>query len=87
MLTDAYRKLWQDRKAIENIRSEEELEAWIAMELNDELTHPRLRRKRSEKFRMAMERIEQSGLTGAEKSALEDLYRRVLERQEGTRLR
>ena len=82
MLIGAYKKLWKERSAAESISSQRDLEEFIALELNDGLTHPRLRRPRTEKLDAAVSRIHQSELTAAEKTALEDLYRQVLRRLE-----
>ncbi|AQQ53513.1 hypothetical protein [Planococcus lenghuensis] len=81
-MIEAFKKTWNDRSAVEKINTQEELESFIALELNDELTHPRLRRTRAEKLEAAFERINNSNLTEPEKAGLSDLYRRVEDRLE-----
>nr|WP_316047499.1 hypothetical protein [Planococcus glaciei] len=49
----------------------------IQIELNDELTHPRVRKTRQQKLELALTRIEQSELTEEEKNNLYALYKRL----------
>ena len=73
----SYRKLWPQRTAAEQITTQEELEKYILIELNDELTHPRVRKTRQQKLELALARIEQSDLTASEKNELAGLYKKL----------
>ncbi|TWT07767.1 hypothetical protein FQV26_08120 [Planococcus sp. CPCC 101016] len=73
----SYRKLWPQRTAAEQITTQEELEKYMLIELNDELTHPRVRKTRQQKLELALARIEQSDLTESEKEELAVLYRKL----------
>ncbi len=76
-MIEAYRKLWPNRAGVETIRTEEELEQKIRIELDDELTHPRVRKTRQQKLEIALSRIEQAGLTEEEKNSLSSLYKKI----------
>lgn len=76
-MIDAYRKLWPNRAGVDAIGTEEELEQKIQIELNDELTHPRVRKTRQQKLELALTRIEQSELTVEEKNNLSALYKKI----------
>ena len=73
----SYRKLWPQRASAENINTQEELEKYMMIELNDELTHPRVRKSKQQKLELALERIEQSDLSESEKTGLAALYRKL----------
>lgn len=79
-MIEIYQKLWANRSGAENIGSQEELENKILIELNDELTHPRVRKSKKEKLELALERIEGSSLTEKEKQDLSALYRTIAAR-------
>lgn len=79
-MMEAYKKLWNRRGEAERVTTQEEMEALIEKELNDELTHPRLRQTREEKLSLAFDRINKSDLTEIEKAGLSDTYRRVADR-------
>lgn len=73
----AYRKLWPQRAAVEQITTQEELEKYMMIELDDELTHPRVRKSRQQKLELALERIEGSDLSESEKHGLAALYKKL----------
>lgn len=73
----SYRKLWPQRAAAETITTQEELEKYMMIELDDELTHPRVRKSRQQKLELALARIEQSDLSQSEKDGLAALYRKL----------
>lgn len=76
-MIEAYKRLWPDRQGIQRITTQQELENSILVELNDELTHPRVRKSMEEKLALATERISQSSLTEQEKIALLQLYKKL----------
>lgn len=76
-MIEAYRKLWPNRAGVETIHTEQELEQQIQIELNDELTHPRVRKTRQQKLEMALDRIRQSNLSEEEKKGLFSLYKKI----------
>lgn len=76
-MIEAYRKLWPSRSGTGSIESIEELEQKIQIELNDELTHPRVRKSRQEKLAMALQRIAESDLSTAEQTELAQLYKKI----------
>lgn len=76
-MIEAYRKLWPSRSGSGLIESIEELEQKIQIELNDELTHPRVRKTRQEKLDMALQRIADSDLSLEEKAELAQLYKKI----------
>ncbi len=76
-MIEAYKRLWPDRQGIQRITTQEELENSILVELNDELTHPRVRKSVEEKLALATERIGQFNLTEHEKNALLQLYKKL----------
>lgn len=76
-MIEAYQKLWPNRSGAGSINSHEELEQKILIELNDELTHPRVRKSRQEKLELALERIQDSALSDQEKEALAELYKEI----------
>ncbi|WKA57128.1 hypothetical protein QWY16_11510 [Planococcus shenhongbingii] len=76
-MIEAYQKLWPNRTDVGTISSLEQLEQKILIELNDELTHPRVRKTKQEKLDIALTRIEQSLLTEEEKTALSMLYKKI----------
>lgn len=76
-MIEAYRKLWPQRAAAEEITTQQELEKYMLIELDDELTHPRVRKSRQQKLELALARIEQSDLSQTEKDGLAALYRKL----------
>ncbi|WP_298827687.1 hypothetical protein [uncultured Planococcus sp.] len=76
-MIEAYRKLWPQRVAAEKIATQQELEKYILIELDDELTHPRVRKSRQQKLELALARIEQSDLSQTEKDGLAALYQKL----------
>lgn len=76
----AYRKLWPNRAGTGLIDSQEELERRIRIELDDELTHPRVRKSKAEKLAFALERIRESDLSEEEKAGLSGLYEEIASR-------
>jgi len=76
-MIEAYRKLWPNRAGVETIHTEQQLEEHIQIELNDELTHPRVRKTRQQKLEMALDRIRQSELSEEEKNGLSSLYKKI----------
>lgn len=73
----SYRKLWPQRASAGSITTQEELEKYIMIELNDELTHPRVRKSKQQKLELALERIGLSDLSESEKNGLAALYERL----------
>lgn len=78
----SYRKLWPQRASAENITTQAELEKYILIELNDELTHPRVRKSKQQKLELALERIGQSDLSESEKNGLAALYKNLADEKE-----
>lgn len=76
-MIDAYKRLWKERQAVQRITTEEELENSMRIELNDELTHPRVRKSVEEKLQLAYQRIEESELSEDEKASLAQLYKKL----------
>lgn len=76
-MIEAYRKLWPSRSGTDSIGSLEELQEKIEIELNDELTHPRVRKTRQEKLELALQRIAESELSSEEKTALSQLCKKI----------
>ena len=76
-LIGAYQTLFPFRGATQTISSMNDLESIIKTELLDELTHPRVRKKSSEKLQLAFLRIDKSSLAEQEKTSLKALYEEV----------
>lgn len=79
-MIDSYRKLWAHRAAAEKIATQQDLEKNILIELNDELTHPRVRKSKEQKLELALARIEGSDLSESEKNGLAALYKNLAAR-------
>ncbi|MGB6407529.1 MAG: hypothetical protein WBF39_08630, partial [Planococcus donghaensis] len=62
-MIELYQKLWPQRAATAQIRTQEELEKYMLIELNDELTHPRVRKSKQQKLELALIRISESDLS------------------------
>ncbi|ANU10780.1 hypothetical protein BBH88_10905 [Planococcus antarcticus DSM 14505] len=76
-MIESYQKLWPQRAAAESISTQEELAKYILIELNDELTHPRVRKSKEQKLALALARIEGSDLSESEKTGLTALYKKL----------
>ncbi|ANU19481.1 hypothetical protein BBI15_04305 [Planococcus plakortidis] len=76
-MIEAYKRLWPDRQGVQRLTTQDELENSIRVELNDELTHPRVRRPVEEKLELAIGRIGESALTDEEKTQLIQLYKKL----------
>lgn len=76
-MIEAYKRLWPDRQGVQRLTTQDELENSIRVELNDELTHPRVRRPVEEKLELAIGRIGESALTDEEKKQLIQLYKKL----------
>ena len=76
-MIEVYKRLWPDRQGVQRITTQDELETSIRVELNDELTHPRVRKSVNEKLELAIERIDESALTEEEQAALIQLYKKL----------
>lgn len=78
-LLQNYLNLWNNRKGqIENQTELEHFQLLLERELNDELTHPRLRKTIHEKFSLAVARIIDSNLPNDDKIELIEAFRDVL---------
>ncbi|ANU28232.1 hypothetical protein [Planococcus versutus] len=73
----SYQKLWPQRSAVKTIMTHDELEEHILIELNDELTHPRVRKNKKQKLELALLRITESELLESEKKELVELYKKI----------
>lgn len=76
-MIESYRKLWPKRAATDQIHTQEDLERFILIELNDELTHPRVRKSKQQKLELALLRISESNLSDTEKMGLLSLYKKL----------
>lgn len=76
-MIESYRKLWPKRAATAQILTQKELESQILIELNDELTHPRVRKSKQQKLDLALLRISESDLSDTEKMGLISLYKKL----------
>jgi len=74
-ITDIYKKLWNDRTI-----DHQSVESLIQTELLDEMTHPRLRKSKYEKFFYAIKRILHSNLDDDEKLELIQIYSKQLDK-------
>lgn len=73
----AFKKIWPQRLATATIESEEDMERFIAIELKDELTHPRVRKTKQQKLDLAVQRINESPLEQQEKQDLIEVYKKI----------
>ena len=81
-LLQNYTQLWNNRKVEQTSQDPKEvLQELIARELNDELTHPRLRKTIHEKFALAIGRVLNSELSNGEKLLLIQAFHGMLEQQ------
>ncbi|MGY3718465.1 hypothetical protein ACWE42_23395 [Sutcliffiella cohnii] len=78
-LLQNYLNLWNNRKVeLDNVAEQEHFQLLLERELNDELTHPRLRKTIHEKFSLAVARIIDSNLPNDDKIELIEAFRDVL---------
>lgn len=82
-LLGQYRSLWNNRVLQVEKDSENTLLEAIRRELNDENSHPRIRKGLHEKFYFAIKRINRSSLSEHIKTQLIALHIKVMEEQEG----
>ncbi|WP_243290746.1 hypothetical protein [Bacillus sp. FJAT-47783] len=78
-LLESYRKLWSNRTLRVEESAEKTLIKAIQMEMLDEMTHPRLRKKPEHKFISALDRILQADLSESEKLQLIQVHKNVIE--------
>ncbi|WP_409288751.1 hypothetical protein [Peribacillus sp. SCS-37] len=78
-LLDSYLSIWKNRSAGQapETNKEEILLELIKRELLDENSHPRIRKKKEEKFIISLMRMSESQLTPAEKGSLLEVYTKV----------
>ncbi|MFJ7830270.1 hypothetical protein ACQKL6_03355 [Peribacillus sp. NPDC097197] len=80
-ILEAYLSLWNNRRVL---KGEEEpskvLSELIRRELLDENAHPRARKPIHDKFHLSVNRVRESSLTDAEKTAIISAYHTVQER-------
>ena len=80
-LLEAYLSIWNNRRIL---KGEEEpskiLAELIRRELLDENAHPRARKPIHDKFHVSVNRVKESSLTDAEKTAIISVYHSVQER-------
>lgn len=75
LLTD-YRSIWNNRLLLNNgEESEHILKEAIQREINDENSHPRIRRNKYEKYYLASKRIIESNIPNDSKLALIELHK------------
>lgn len=72
-LVEAFNMMWHERSSTQN-GSISDMIALIRSELRDEFTHPRVRRSPMEKYRFAIDRIEQLPVEDEIKHELTRLY-------------
>lgn len=79
-LLKAYLSIWNNRSILINEESAENaLMELINRELNDENTHPRLRKSKATKFHLAIKRVSESNLNDRDKLALIRFYLELME--------
>jgi hypothetical protein len=79
LLTD-YRSLWNNRLLLNNGEdSEQILKEAIQREINDENSHPRIRRNKYEKYYLASKRIIESNIPNDSKLALIELHKNYMD--------
>lgn len=78
-LLSAYKQLWSNRSLEkEGVQDKERLIEAIKVELKDELTHPRVRKKPTEKYILAIQRVINSELEELDQLSLIKIFSRVL---------
>ena len=70
----AFQLLYNDRKSMEELQTEEEIRNIIKSELLDEFTHPRARQSIEKKYELALKRIKNSKLSMEEQSQIIAVY-------------
>jgi CRISPR/Cas system CMR-associated protein Cmr3 (group 5 of RAMP superfamily) len=79
-LLQDYRSIWNNRLLqIEGQESDQILLEAIKREINDENSHPRIRRNKYEKFYLATKRIIEAPIPGQSKLDLIFLHKKILE--------
>lgn len=80
VLLEQYRSIWNNR-LLSNKDEESEVVLFHAIrrELQDENSHPRVRKSRYEKYYSAVKRITESNISNETKVALIDLHNDVME--------
>jgi CRISPR/Cas system CMR-associated protein Cmr3 (group 5 of RAMP superfamily) len=78
-LLQDYRSIWNNRLLQEEQESEQILLEAIKREINDENSHPRIRRNKYEKFYLATKRIIESSIPYQSKLDLIYLHKKVME--------
>lgn len=73
-LLRGYQELFPNRQSANDLHTLDQLKDIIRIEMLDELTHPRVRKKPSEKLEIAKARIENSELNPKLKLEMTDIY-------------
>lgn len=79
---EAFKKVWPERLAASSVKSEEDMRKMILIELNDELTHPRVRKTKQQKLELAVKRIEESVLEQEGRDDLIELYKKIADQMD-----
>jgi len=79
-LLSSYRKLWVNRSLQIQNNALETLEQAIRKDILDEMTHPRLRKRKEDKLIASIKRIMQSNLSEHEKVELIHIHMDVYDR-------
>lgn len=80
-LLQDYRSIWNNRLLhAEELESEQILQEAIKREINDENSHPRIRRTKYEKYFMATQRILDANIPNDSKLTLIDMHKTILEK-------
>jgi hypothetical protein len=77
-LISAYRRLWKGRAAAQQASSIPDIRSLAEDELEDRMTHPRLRKSREAKLAEITERIRTSGLPDEDQDLLIRFYRSLI---------
>ncbi|MET3574895.1 hypothetical protein ACFFIY_10255 [Bhargavaea ullalensis] len=77
-LAEAYRRFWQGRSSAGAVRTDDQAIREISDDLDDLRTHPRLRKKRTEKLAEIEQRISASSLSAEQKALLMEAFRSAL---------
>ncbi len=75
----AYQILFPFRQGLSDITTMDQLEDCIRIELLDELTHPRVRKRPDQKLQIAYERIDKSDFNKTLKVSLKNSYEKVFQ--------
>ena len=80
-LLEAYLSIWNNRRILKGEEKPSKILAeLIRRELLDENAHPRARKAIHDKFHVSVNRVKESSLTDAEKTAIISVYHSVQER-------